>query len=148
MIPKKFRIHVVLIVACALMFIVPYLSGKPDAEKEERATAVASEFLALMDADQYAQAWQTMAKLTQEKVGQREWVDNWTKARGFSGALKGRIKESSSYSLSSPGAPDGEYILLTFDSSYERVEKAIELITVMLEDGHWKVAAYIANSDK
>ena len=68
MIPKQFRIHVVLILACVFMIIFPMLSEKPDAEKTEKATAVAMEFLHLIDADKYAESWQIAAGLMQEKV--------------------------------------------------------------------------------
>jgi len=147
LIPKQFRIHLVLIIAAVFMIIYPILNEKPDAEKAEKATAVAMEFLDLIDAEKYAESWQMAAGMMKEKVTEKDWIEKLTKARGFSGALVERSMKSTSYSLTVPDGPDGEYILLTFNSSYQRVEKAIELVNVMVEDGHWKVVAYIANTD-
>ena len=142
MIPKQFRIHIVLIVACVFMVVFPLLNEKPDQEKADKATAVAVEFLQLIDAEKYGDSWQMAATLMKEKVTEQEWVDKLTKARTLSGALLERVKKSASYSPTAQDSPDGEYISLTFDSKYQRAETVSEYVTVMLEDGHWKVAGY------
>ena len=70
MIPKQFRIHLVLIVACVFMVVFPILNERPDAQKAEKATVAAMEFLHLIDAEKYAESWQISAGLMQEK----EWA--------------------------------------------------------------------------
>jgi hypothetical protein len=142
LIPKHFRIHFVLIVACVFMIIFPILSETPDTEKSEKATAVAMEFLQLIDAEKYDESWQSAAVLMREKVTQKDWVEKLTKARVLSGALVERTEKSSSYSTSAKDSPEGEYISLTFASKYQRAESVSEYVTVMLEKGHWRVAGY------
>lgn len=142
MIPKQFRIHVVLMVACLFMIIFPLLNERPDTEKAENATAVAMEFLQLIDTEKYAESWETAASLMKEKVTQEEWVEKLTKARTLSGALVERSEESVSYSTSAHDSPEGEYIALTFGSKYQRVESLAEYVTVMLEGDRWRVAGY------
>ncbi len=142
MIPKQFRIHLVLILACAFMIIFPILNETPNTEKAEKATAVAMEFLQLLDDEKYAESWQSAAVLMREKVTQEDWVEKLTKARVLSGALVERTEESSSYSTSAKDSPEGEYIALTFASKYQRAESVSEYVTVMLEEGHWRVAGY------
>ncbi len=142
MIPKQFRIHIVLIVAALFMIIYPILSERPDTEKAEKAPAVAMEFLHLIDAEKYAESWESAADLMKEKVTQKEWVEKLTKARVLSGALVKRAEKSTSYSTSAEDSPEGEYIALTFDSAYQRAESVSEYVTVMLEGDRWRVAGY------
>ena len=142
MIPKQFRIHLVLIVACVFMIVFPILNEKPDTEKSEKATAVAMEFLQLIDADKFDESWQSAAVMMREKVTQKEWVEKLTKSRVLSGALVERTEKSSSYSTSAKDSPEGEYISLIFTSKYERAGSVSEYVTVMLENGHWRVAGY------
>lgn len=142
MIPKQFRIHLVLIVACVFMVVYPMLNEMPDTEKAEKATAVAMEFLQLIDAEKYAESWQMAAGLMKEKVAEKDWVEKLTKARTLSGEVLERAEKSVTYSPSAQDSPEGEYISLIFDSKYQRAESVSEYVTVMLEDGHWKVAGY------
>lgn len=142
MIPKQFRIHIVLIFACVFMIIFPMLSEKPDTEKAEKATAVALEFLQLVDADKYAESWQMSAGLMKDRVSEKDWVEKLTKARSLSGAMVERTEKDTSYSTSAKDSPEGEYIALTFTSRYQRADGVSEYVTVMLDDGHWKVAGY------
>ena len=142
MIPKQFRIHVVLIIACVFMIIFPILNERPNADKAEKAKASAMEFLQLIDAKKYAESWQIAAGLMKDKVTEQEWVEKLTKAQALSGALVERSEKDASYSSTAKDSPDGEYIALTFESRYQRAESVSEYVTVMLEDGHWKVAGY------
>ncbi|RLB67901.1 MAG: hypothetical protein DRH08_02435 [Deltaproteobacteria bacterium] len=142
MIPKQFRIHIVLIIAAVFMIVYPILSERPDTEKAEKATAVAMEFLQLIDAEKYAESWQMAANMMKEKISEKEWVEKLTEARALSGTVVKRSEKSVSYSTSAEDSPEGEYISLIFSSKYQRAESVSEYVTVMLEEGHWKVAGY------
>lgn len=142
MIPKQFRIHIVLIIAAVFMIVYPILSERPDTEKAEKATAVAMEFLQLIDAEKYAESWQMAANMMKEKISETEWVEKLTEARALSGTVVKRSEKSVSYSTSAEDSPEGEYISLIFSSKYQRAESVSEYVTVMLEEGHWKVAGY------
>lgn len=142
MFPKQFRIHAVLILAVLFMIFFPLINEKPDKEKAEKATAVAMEFLHLIDAGRYAESWQSAAKLMQEKVTRAEWVDKLTKARALSGALIERKEQNASYSTTAKDSPDGEYILLNYESRFQNTESVDEYVTVMLEGEVWRVAGY------
>jgi hypothetical protein len=42
-----------------------------------------------------------------------------------------------------PGVPDGEYVVVQFDTSFEKKKTAIETVTPMKEpDGRWRVSGY------
>jgi len=49
-------------------------------------------------------------------------------------AAEGRIPE---------GVPDGEYVVIRFETSFENKKSAIETVTPMLDqDGKWRVSGY------
>jgi hypothetical protein len=42
-----------------------------------------------------------------------------------------------------PGVPDGEYVVIQYEVSYENKKAAVETVTPMLDkDGKWRVAGY------
>jgi hypothetical protein len=42
-----------------------------------------------------------------------------------------------------PGAPDGEYVVIQFETSFENKKSAIETVTPMIEiNGGWRVSGY------
>ena len=42
-----------------------------------------------------------------------------------------------------PGAPDGQYVILEFETSFENKKSVIETITPLLDkDGQWRVSGY------
>lgn len=142
MLPKNFRIHAVLLLLAAFMILYPLYNEKPDAEKVDQASPVALDFLQLLDDGKYAESWQSAAVLMQGKVTEKEWVEKLTKARDLSGALAQRERKSASYSTEAKDSPDGEYIMLTYTSSFKKAADVSEYVTVMLEGSRWKVAGY------
>jgi len=59
------------------------------------------------------------------------------------GALKSRTLRSAALKSALPGAPDGQYVVIQFDSSFEHKASAVETVTAMLDtDGQWHVSGY------
>lgn len=142
MLSKNLRIHAVLILACIFMILFPLYSEKPDSEKTDHAVAVAQEFLELVDSGAYAVSWQSSASLMKSKVTEQEWTEKLTQARSLSGMLIERTQKSASYSTEAKDSPDGEYIMLIYDSRFQKAEEVAEYVTVMLDGDQWKVAGY------
>jgi hypothetical protein len=58
---------------------------------------------------------------------------------------KGALEESeiAPYRESLPGVPDGKYVVLEFDTSFENKKTAVETVTPMQEsDGTFRVSGY------
>ena len=63
--------------------------------------------------------------------------------RGPLGAVKSRRVSSSQSTHSLPGAPDGDYVVIHFATSFEHKAEATETVTPMKDpDGHWRVVGY------
>jgi len=142
-IPRQYRIHVVLMISAALMIIMPLLNEKPDADKAELATAAASEFLKMIDTDHYESSWRLSAKLMQERIPMDKWQEQLVAIRKTLGPLVKREQKDISYATVAKDSPDGEYIQIFYDSRFGANPKVEETLTVMLDaDGQWRVAGY------
>ena len=144
MLPKHLRIHAVLIVACLAMILIPlYNHNKsPDNQKLEQAQPVAVEFLQLIDGGKYAESWQSSASLVRDKVTQQEWIEKLDKTRSRYGELIQRNQKSTRSATALKDSPEGEYIILTYESDFQKAEDVSEYVTVMRDGDSWKVASY------
>jgi hypothetical protein len=42
-----------------------------------------------------------------------------------------------------PGAPDGQYVIIQFETSFENKQNAVETVTPMLDtDSQWRISGY------
>ena len=110
---------------------------------EKEAQAAAEQWLALIDAGKYAESWQTTAAVFQAAVSQAQWQSSLESVRKPLGGLVSRKLKSANYTMTLPGAPEGEYVVLQFTTSFANKAEAVETVTPMLEkDGKWKVSGY------
>ena len=114
-----------------------------DAAAEQAATAAAQKWLTEIDNGQYAQSWQDASAFFQNAISQEKWESALTGVRKPLGDLESRKLESARYATKLPGAPDAQYVVMEFDTSFANKKTAIETVTFVLEkDGQWKSAGY------
>lgn len=112
-------------------------------EKEAQALVAARTWLALVDAGKYGDSWETAAAYFKNAITKEKWEQMLTAVRNPLGRLVTRELISKTYTQSLPGAPDGEYVVIQFATSFENKKSAIETITPMLDnDGEWRVSGY------
>jgi hypothetical protein len=59
------------------------------------------------------------------------------------GKVLSRTVKSAVYKTTLPGAPDGQYVVIVYESSFEHKKSAIETVTPSLgKDGQWRVSGY------
>jgi hypothetical protein len=76
-------------------------------------------------------------------VTKQKWTDQLSAVRGPLGKLVSREVKSTEYTTTMPGAPDGEYVVIQYTTSFENKRRAVETVTPMKEkDGSWKVSGY------
>jgi hypothetical protein len=133
---------IIYIILAALSFFVAPAHAQ-DAEKIASAQAAAKSWLALVDAGEYSQSWEQAAGLFQAAVSKPNWQSSVKGVRSPLGSLKSRAIKSATFTRSLPGAPDGEYVVIQYESRFENKEAAIETVTPLREkDGSWKVSGY------
>ncbi|MDH3633417.1 MAG: DUF4019 domain-containing protein [Gammaproteobacteria bacterium] len=111
-------------------------------EKERDADQAAGKWLALVDGQQYLESWNQAATLFKQQVGADHWLQAIGAARKPLGSMISRKLVSATYATSLPGAPDGEYVVLQYQTTFKFKESAIETVTPMLDGNHWRVSGY------
>lgn len=108
-----------------------------------RAEVATTGWLAAADAGDYARSWREAAGLLQNSVTQAQWERALQTNRLPRGSVKSRTLKAATYSLTLPGAPDGEYMFIQYETRFEFNSVAIETLTAMKDrDNTWKVAGY------
>jgi hypothetical protein len=110
---------------------------------EDLAQQSADAWLALVDSGKYADSWQEASQLFKAHVTKEQWQDALRATRDPLGKMLSRKLKSATYKTTLPGAPDGEYVVLQYESSFEHKQSAVETVTPMLDkDGKWRVSGY------
>jgi hypothetical protein len=140
---SKYIIRIITLLALVAMSTgLLFAAPKP----EEEAKSAAEQWLALIDDGKFAESWETAAGYFKAAVSKQQWETTLGSVRKPLGELISRKLKSATYTKSLPGAPDGEYVVLQFDTSFANKKEAIETVTPMIEkDGKWKVSGYFIN---
>lgn len=110
---------------------------------EMAATESANHWLSLVDAGRYAASWEAAAPVFQRALSKLQWAKMLQNTRAPLGKVLSRDVISAVYTTNLPGAPDGQYVVIRYQSSFEHKESAIETVTPSRgEDGQWRVSGY------
>lgn len=114
-----------------------------ESEKEKAAVSAAQKWLSMVDEGRYVESWKEAAEYFRNAVKENQWEQSLQAVRKPLGKLVLRKVKSQSYRTSLPGAPDGEYVVIMFETSFENKKSAVETVTPMLDkDGNWRVSGY------
>lgn len=110
---------------------------------EQLAQQSSDAWLALVDSGKYAESWQEASQLFRAAVTKEQWQSALRGSRDPLGKMLSRKLKSATYTKTLPGAPDGEYVVMQYESSFEHKQSAVETVTPMLDkDGKWRVSGY------
>ena len=110
---------------------------------EQLAQQSSDAWLALVDSGNYAESWQESSSLFKAHVSKEQWQSMLRANRDPLGKMISRKLKSATYSKTLPGAPDGEYVVIQYESSFQHKQAAVETVTPMLDkDGKWRVSGY------
>ena len=100
-------------------------------------------WLALVDSGKYADSWEEASQLFKAHVTKEQWQSMLRASRDPLGRMTSRKLMSATYTTMLPGAPDGEYVVIQYDRSFEHKQSAVETVIPMLDkDGKWRVSGY------
>ena len=113
-------------------------------EEAKVAQGAADVWLELIDSvEDYAKSWQQAAPLVQQQLSEEAWEQTLESTLGPLGPLVSRALQDRQYTTALPNAPEGEYVIVTYESSYTQLEAAVEtVIMTKTEDGTWRMAGY------
>jgi hypothetical protein len=117
------------------------MAGRSDREKA--AIASAEKWLTIVDKGKYMESWEESSEYFKQAITQDQWEQALHAVRGPLGKLISRKVKSAAYKTSLPGAPDGQYVVIQFNTSFENKKSGIETVTPKMDtDGKWRVSGY------
>ncbi|SMG46396.1 DUF4019 domain-containing protein [Arenibacter troitsensis] len=111
-------------------------------ELKQEVIQDAKGWLGLIYDQDYSQSWDNAASLFQRAVTKEQWTQQLSGIVPPLGEVISRDVISSEYQTTLPGAPDGEYIVIQFKTSFENKNESIETVTQMKDGDQWKVSGY------
>lgn len=126
-----------------IVALLMVISATAQAKPEALAQQAADSWLALVDSGKYANSWDESAQAFKAAVTKDQWQTALKTTRDPLGKLLSRKVKSATYTKTLPGAPEGEYVVIQYESSFEQKSSVVETVTPMLDkDGKWRVSGY------
>jgi hypothetical protein len=112
-------------------------------ESDETAALQAAEaWLKLIDAGQYGASWDEASSTFRRAISRSAWEKQAVAVLEPLGKMLERKSATKQLKHELPGAPDGTYVVLTFDTRFEHKERGHETVTMMLDGGRFRGAGY------
>jgi hypothetical protein len=121
------------------MLFATVLSAVP---ANDQAAPSGMAWLKLIDETKYADSWRDASPYFRSRVPQKQWVDMVRSVRAPLGAVVSRKQRGITFTTTLPGAPDGNYAVIVFDTSFQNKASAMEQLTVMADGDKWRSAGY------
>ena len=132
---------VLLLTILSIFFSLNPIQANEVAEKA--AIAASGAWLSLVDEGNYAESWNQASGLFKNAVTKEQWQSTAKAVRIPLGKVVTRKLKSKQYTKTLPGAPDGEYVVIQYETTFENKKSAVETVTPMLDkDGKWRVSGY------
>ena len=114
----------------------------PHAAEEEAAQREALGFLGYLDHGRYADSYAYTGMLIRAQLDRDAFSKQIEKARAGTGAMLTRNLIDASYTTTVPGAPEGQYVVLHYDTSFANRQETVETVTLAFAKGYWRVSGY------
>ena len=135
--------NVLCAITCVVLILLSGLPARANETAEKRALEASDMWLKLSDSGRYSESWETAAELFRNAISREQWSQSLNAVRKPLGKVIKRSVKSKQYATSLPGAPDGEYVVIQYETSFEKKKSSIETVTPMREkDGKWRVSGY------
>ena len=118
-------------------------AGAANQAAVEQATKAAESWLKLLDNGDYRACYQQSSEIVKDHLSEDAFVQQFSATRKILGAVVSRKLKVAQYATSLPGAPDGQYVVMQYDTSFANKKSATETVAPMLDkDGQWRVSGY------
>tara|TARA_Y100000766_G_scaffold169946_1_gene145956 strand:+ start:1230 stop:1640 length:411 start_codon:yes stop_codon:yes gene_type:complete len=97
--------------------------------------------LTLLDRDDYSGAWDASANIFKEAVALEAWISQMEGVRKKFGKARTRTRTNAILQKDPSNHPPGEYIMINFDTGFER-DDATETLVLYREEDQWRLAGY------
>ena len=116
---------------------------KDAARAGEQAREAAEAWLSHIDAGDTEESWRSAASTFKGAVTQEAWAASLDRVQELLGRPLSRVFRTAEHRTELPGAPDGHYVILKYDTRFERKAHGEETVVPQLDrDEVWRVSGY------
>ncbi|HEV2595216.1 MAG TPA: DUF4019 domain-containing protein [Sphingomicrobium sp.] len=118
------------------------LGAQAEAPNPQPDLVAAKGWVRLIDAQRWEESWVAAGALFKSRVPELRWASTIEPVRQPLGAVSSRNVKSVTRSKSLPGAPDGDYEVVQFQTQFANKADATETVVLSREASGWKVDGY------
>lgn len=111
------------------------------ADESSRSSAAIA-WLNIIDSGNYAESWDKSAPFFKSQVTQAQWEKAIEGVRTPLGKVNSRVELSVKPLTSLPGMPDGEYLIIQFQTDFQNKASSTETVTLSHSKGQWLAVGY------
>jgi hypothetical protein len=115
-------------------------AGEPASQQPDMAAA--NSWVQLVDKQRWDDSWTAAGTLFKTQMPQTRWASTIASVRAPLGPVSSRVVQAVTTAKSLPGAPDGDYEVVQFQTSFANKAAAIETVVLSREATGWKVDGY------
>jgi Protein of unknown function (DUF4019) len=112
------------------------------ASEQEDVSVIGVKWLSLLDDEKYEESWKQASSMFRDQVTLEMWLAAVNRFRKPMGTVVSRSVSRVEFTKSLRGAPDGDYAIIHFSTSFRNQSGATERLTLVKEEGKWETAAY------
>jgi hypothetical protein len=105
-------------------------------------SSASKEWLNIIDAGEYGESWQKADSFFKSQLSQKKWDSALKEIRTPLGKVTSRTELSAKEYSSLPGVPDGEYLVVQFQTDFQNKKASTEILTLSKSSGQWLTVGY------
>jgi hypothetical protein len=130
-------------ISCLLFAAMPKVLASAE-DQIDQALVASKAWAAQIDAGQYDESYAFACDAMHDKVPQDRWEQVLKALRIPWGTVVSRKQISHIYKPNGYEGAGGEFMVITYDTSFQRMDPATEVVVLKWEDGKWRGAGYNA----
>ena len=132
-------------ILCLLFATMPKALASAE-DQIDNALVASQAWVAQIDAGQYDESYAFGCGEMHDKVPQDRWAAVLKALRAPWGPVASRKQINHIYKPNGYEGSEGEYLVITYDSSFQKLSSATEVVVLKWEGGKWRGAGYNAEA--
>jgi Protein of unknown function (DUF4019) len=128
---------------CLFLASMPKVLASAE-DQIDNALVVSKTWMALIDAGQYDDSYAFGCGAMHDKVPQDQWTLLLKTLKTLYGPVVNRKPLSHIYKPNGYEGDEGEFMVITYDTSFQKLSSAMEVVVLKWEGGKWRGAGYNA----
>ncbi len=112
------------------------------ASEVDAAQQAALQWLAVVDAEKYADSWKQAAPFLKEHFAEKDWEKHLDTMRKPIDPMVDRTLHTTQYREQFPGLPKGAYVAFVWESYFGTRHQMLESVIMSYDGSQWKPIGY------